>query len=198
MEIIGLSGYARAGKDEVAKTLAKSHGFSHIAFADKLRAALLALNPIVSYVGWHDNAGHRILPTEDTYVTVENVINAYGWDGYKSSEYEPEIRRLLQRLGSVVGRQILGVNICVIAALTGWPDDAKIAVSDVRFPNEAQRIKDMGGVIWRVNRPGVGPANSHPSETALDDWDFDWVYENRSDLGGLATDISIQYGFTRV
>jgi hypothetical protein len=192
VEIIGLSGYARAGKDEVAKTLAKSHGFSHIAFADKLREFLAAVNPIVA------PSKERYFTRSKVVVNLEEVLDAYGWDGYKVTEFEPEVRRLLQRLGTEAGRKVLGENVWVDAALTGWPEDAKIAVSDVRFPNEAQRIKDMGGVIWRVNRPGVGPANSHPSETALDDWDFDWVYENRSDLGGLATDISIQYGFTRV
>ena len=35
VEIIGLSGYARSGKDEAAKVLVEELGFPRVAFADK-------------------------------------------------------------------------------------------------------------------------------------------------------------------
>ena len=64
-------------------------------------------------------------------------------------------------------------------------------ITDVRFPNEAQAIKDRGGIVIRVNRdfsrvietdngdgsitlsahPELTKIRIHPSETALDDWD---------------------------
>ena len=40
MEIVGLSGYARSGKDEAAKVLVEEFGFTRVAFADKLREVL--------------------------------------------------------------------------------------------------------------------------------------------------------------
>ena len=45
--------------------------------------------------------------------------------------------------------------------------------TDVRFPNEAQKIKDLGGVVWRIEREGVAPVNSHISEYAILDYPFD-------------------------
>ena len=62
-------------------------------------------------------------------------------------------------------------------------------ITDVRFPNEAKAIKDKGGIVIRVNRTyytedkkyiiGYDPFETHPSETALDDYDgFDYVIEN--------------------
>jgi dephospho-CoA kinase len=45
--IIGLSGYSRSGKDEVAKILVEDYGFTRIAFADKIRELLYEMNPIV-------------------------------------------------------------------------------------------------------------------------------------------------------
>ena len=66
-------------------------------------------------------------------------------------------------------------------------------MTDVRFPNEAQRIKDLGGVVWRVKRPGVGPANYHESETALDDWPFDAVLENDGNLVDLSLKVNRFY-----
>lgn len=178
MYIIAFSGYARAGKDEAAKVLVNQYGFRRIAYADKLRAALYTLNPIVSYVVWRDGDGNRILPTEDTYVTLQNVIDTYGWDGYKASEYGPEIRRLIQHLGTEVARDILGENVWVDAALRNVGDDEKIVITDCRFPNEAQAVKDRGGYVVRIERPGVGPASDHPSEHALKDWNFDFTIFN--------------------
>jgi hypothetical protein len=51
--IIGLSGYARSGKDTVAELLVLNYGFKRMAFADGIRESLIALNPIL-----HD--GHRL------------------------------------------------------------------------------------------------------------------------------------------
>ncbi len=44
-------------------------------------------------------------------------------------------------------------------------------ITDVRFPNEVQSIKDAGGIVVRVIRDSVVSSDPHPSETALDEWD---------------------------
>lgn len=167
--IVGLSGYARSGKDEAAKVLVEEFGFRRVAFADKLREFLYALNPIVAM-------------KHDGWVYVQDVIDVYTWDGYKETEYGPEIRRLLQRLGTEAGRQVMWDSIWIDAALTGYSEDARIVVTDCRFPNEAQAIKSRGGKVWRITREGVGPANSHASETSLDDWRFDAWLDNNGTL----------------
>lgn len=59
-------------------------------------------------------------------------------------------------------------------------------ITDTRFPNEAQAIKDKGGIVIRVNRPGVTAINAHSSETGLDNWKFDHVIENDGTLEQLA------------
>lgn len=55
-------------------------------------------------------------------------------------------------------------------------------ITDCRFPNEAQAVKDKGGIIIRIDRPGVNPINDHPSETGLDNWKFDYKIANLSDI----------------
>lgn len=175
--ILGLSGYARSGKDEAAKVLVEEFGYKRVAFADKLRDVLYALNPMVSYGEWQfvEHAGRWFTIDSGMHKTigVQDVIDQYGWDGYKETPYGTEIRRLLQRLGTEAGREQLGQDIWVDAAFQGLSDSDKIVVTDVRFPNEAQAIKDRGGWVVRVKRVSVKEANSHPSETSLDDWDFD-------------------------
>ena len=58
-------------------------------------------------------------------------------------------------------------------------------ITDTRFPNEAQAIKDKEGIVIRVDRPGVKPINDHPSETGLDNWNFDYKIANVSDIFAL-------------
>lgn len=159
MEIIALSGFARSGKDEAAKALVEEFGFIQIAFADKLRDMLYQLNPIVEQYPDTHFVGKM------NTVCVQNVIDQYGWDGYKETPYGPEIRRLLQRLGTEAGRQTLWDSIWIDAAFTNLPDDARVVVSDARFINEFEAVRERGGEIWRIEREGVGPANNHLSET---------------------------------
>ena len=58
-------------------------------------------------------------------------------------------------------------------------------ITDVRFPNEAQAIKDRGGIVIRVNR-NSDIIDNHLSETALDNFKgFDHVIDNNGDISSL-------------
>lgn len=179
MEIIGLSGYARSGKDAAAKVLVEEYGFTRVAFADKLREVLYQLNPIVQADFGFEFRSDWNGPA---YIMLQEAIDTWGWEGYKSSPFGTEIRRLLQRLGTEAGRQTLWDSIWIDAALTGLDDDAKVVVTDARFENEAKAISERGGQLWRVTRAGVGPANNHISETGLDNWYFDLNLFNNGTL----------------
>jgi hypothetical protein len=187
MRLIGLSGYARSGKDEAAKVLVEEYGFKRIAFADKLRDFLYALDPIVTVKRgetpinvkqgetvkrlYIDDGIRATIPVS-IEVRVSQVIDEHGWDGYKETEYGAEIRGLLQRLGTEAGRQTLWDSIWIDAALHDLDPNGNYVVTDVRFPNEAAAITERGGRLVRIVRDGVGPANMHASETSLDDYPF--------------------------
>jgi hypothetical protein len=183
--IIGLSGYARSGKDESANALI-GVGFQRVAFADTLREFLLRLNPIVDIQTVHTRAFGPVVG-ERKEVRVSDVIETYGWDGYKKSVYGTEIRELLQRLGTECGRELISDTIWIDAALGDQYSTTRtnLVVTDVRFPNEFEAIKERGGMVVRIIREGVGPANAHPSETALDGFDFDVVIHNNGTIGDL-------------
>lgn len=128
------------------------------------------------------------------------------------------VRQFLQELGTDACRNGLHPNTWVNALMADYkpiltivhklagengveddyepqPDDIKETfpnwiITDTRFPNEAQAIKDAGGIVIRVDRPGVKAINAHPSETGLDDWDFDHRIMNGSDLTALAFTVS--------
>lgn len=164
--IVGLTGYARAGKDTAAEVLIEA-GWKRIAFADSLREMLHALNPLIGR----------------GQLRVADIVEMNGWTEAKKWS---EIRQLLQRLGTEAGRNILGESIWIDTAL------AKVAspltnyvITDVRYPNEANAIRAMGGWIGRITREGTAPVNAHPSETALDDYPWDWEFHNTGTVEDL-------------
>lgn len=159
---VAFSGYARSGKNTIAEEFVKNAGFDQRGFADALKAILYALNPRIElfnddYIGfWH----------------VKNIVDRRGWEKAKE---EPEIREFLQRLGTEGGRVALGQDVWV-NTLFSQPHGARLAISDLRFENEAKAVRDRGGYVIRVERPGVGPANDHASEKL--DFESDFTVQN--------------------
>lgn len=153
MKVIGLCGYAGAGKDLAAKCLIDI-GWQRVSFADPLREMALAIDPIIY-------ASTRL----------SEIVSAFGWDEAKR---HPEVRRLLQRLGTEAGRDILGEGIWVdlaclkirAARLNGANG---VVVTDMRFTNEHVALRDEWHATFvRICRPGVGPVNSHKSDRLLE------------------------------
>ena len=179
MFILGLSGYARSGKDTFADLLVEEFEFQKTAYADRLREALYTLNPTVIANREH----HGMLPSDyfgPVYRTLQSVIDEYGWEGYKTSPFSLDVRRLIQVMGTEVGRGIAGEDVWVMATFRGLDLTKNTVIADVRFPNEAQAIKDNGGYIIHIERPGVGPVTNHPSETSLEKWPFDFHVQNNA------------------
>jgi hypothetical protein len=145
-KVIGLCGYAGAGKDEAAKGLTGngSGRWTRVSFADPVRESLRALDPIVG--------GGNYLSSE---------IETWGWNEAKQC---PEVRRLLQRLGTEAGRDIHGWDCWVSIARRKIDAAGDVVLTDVRFPNEAALVREYRGKIVRIERPGVGPKNDHSSE----------------------------------
>lgn len=179
--IIGLSGYAQSGKDSIGAILVKNYGFTRYAFADALKEMAYQLNPIVV-----TSIDENIPLGVDTNLYVKNtrlqdVVNNNGWEDAKKL---PEIRRLLQVLGTEAGRKILGENIWVDTVLNKVKDK-NVVITDCRFPNEAKALKNSGGFVVRVERPGMAAINNHLSETSLDGWPFDLIVLNGGTLESL-------------
>jgi hypothetical protein len=168
--IIGLTGYARAGKDTVAQVLIDNYGFKRVAFADPIRKLLLEINPIL----------------EDGF-RLNEIIKELGWEVAKG---KTEVRRLLQALG-VGARTIFYEDFWVDMALADVNNykNSKFVITDVRFRNEADTIKRMGGGIWRVERPNVVAVNNHISESALDNYAADTTIHNNSTMEDLVATV---------
>jgi hypothetical protein len=175
---VGVIGRKRAGKDSFAARLVEAHGFVRYAFADPIKAAVLALDPLVP------------MPDSVHPWRLSEVVASHGWEDAKDV---PEVRRLLQHFGTGL-RDTLGANVWRDYALRKVDLEPRpVVITDVRFPNEASAIASRGGVLVRVVRPGLEHSDTHVSETALDDRRVDYTVVNGStldDLRGLADAIA--------
>ena len=172
MNIIGLSGYARSGKNTVGQILEDDYGFRQESFAQALKNVAAEINPTLT----NTFGGHR---------TLAGLFHGYGdWDAVKDAV--PAAREFLQRLG-VACRDQIGPDVWVdaLARRLSVHPSARYVITDVRFPNEAEFITNRGGQVWRIERPGTRPVNGHTSETALDGWSFDRTIVNDGSLADL-------------
>lgn len=196
--IVGIAGPASSGKDSFADALVAQFKFKKMAFADPLREMAMAIDPIIAIDDdWIEEDGHETraaLP-----IRYSEALAEYGYNAAKFKY--PEIRQFLQRLGTDAVRNILGdstwTDLAMLRAYDalGLPPNgvgsrhgavcSGVAISDVRFKNEALAIKSAGGIVVKMQRPGVEPLGDHISEHDLDGWAFDYVIENDEDLDDL-------------
>lgn len=166
IKVIGLSGKAGSGKDYIAsKIITPRYGYVPFSIAWQVKASLVAKGA---------------LTYEEAFITKP-----------------PRARHLLQSEATESGRDIYGEDMWLRAA-DAWMRTIyeqwgiqRFVLSDVRFPNEVEYIKKMGGKVFRIiapNRVAQSPltaeARSHYSETALDDYpldNFDGIIDN--DIG---------------
>ncbi len=174
--IIGLCGQAGAGKGTVAEALAW-RGFATVSFADPLYAAISAITG---------------LPVSDLQDRTKKEV-PIDWVGTSP-------RRLLQTLGTEWGRQMIRDDIWIQATMRRMLPGGDYCVPDVRFDNEAAAIREAGGRIWRIVRPGHAvldeAAAAHASEAGISEQYIDAVIVNTGSLSDLAT--AVETAMTRL
>ena len=145
-----------------------------------------------------------------------------GDDGCTWKEIRMTPRLLLQLIGTEGGRNLIHQNLWVNSLMSDYRKESKSKkiegqtssnigaeypnwiITDCRFPNELQAIKNKNGITIRVNRsmntingkcidkcknyPNCKPCGNmkeHESETALDNAEFDYVIDNEGTIEDL-------------
>lgn len=160
INIIGITGYAQSGKDEVAKIL-KKFGYTRIALADALKEGLYNINPYVR--------SYHQLSIYDKFVKLQDLVDTLGWDEAKKNE---DVRDLLQRYGTEGGRNIFGEDIWINIIEKKIRDHnvSKIVIPDIRFINEVNWVLNQeNSLLIKIIRPRVGSINGHISDKGIDD-----------------------------
>ena len=146
--LIGISGKMYSGKSTVADILRWSYpelGFIDKPFAGPLKKSLASLfnEDIENFYNQDFKNKHNLLPN----ITAREVMQKYG----------QAMRNIYK-------------DFWVYLNLKDYKQEENWVIPDVRFRNEADAIRDLGGVIIRVESKRAIASND-VSETALDNYD---------------------------
>ena len=169
MLLIGLGCQAQVGKDTAADYLEKKFPGQviRVSFADKLKKIAIDLFGLSHEQCYGDKQ------------IKEKVDSRYGLSP----------REILQGMGEKMREIHPSIWVDTVFNTT-IPELQKkgyncFVVSDVRYPNEADKIHEQGGWVVRIDRlsGGTSVGANHSSETAMEGYsEFDFTLENNSTL----------------
>lgn len=179
--IIGLNGRLKSGKDTTFQIIQELYPEAkRVSFADPLKdSAAAALGLPRDKMEW-------LKGEEDyKYTLTKNgeIVPGWGW--------EFNVREYLQRYGTEAHRNVFGDDFWVDMALAPDLDHSKdlLVVTDMRFPNEAQRVLDLDGITVKVEREIETKHSSHPSEQDIDHL-IELFLDNTGTLEDLRTNVT--------
>ena len=154
--LIGLVGFKQSGKSTAARYLQEKYGFVRHNFKDVLIAELEANFPDL----------------------LRYYLHLYGaLDTAQLFREKPEpVRYLMMNYGTEVRRKEKSgywVNQWIVTPVF----DNNVVTDDVRFLNEAQAIKNNGGIIIRIIRTDIRTGGEHSSETEQLQIEADYTIE---------------------
>ena len=179
MVLIGIIGNIGSGKSTVSDYLEKKYNFIQKSFADPLKQACQKL-----------------------FLLSDNQIN-----GTQIEKETPDPRwfnctprKMFQFVGTDLFRNQLdtiipGLGINVFTHhFKLWYDTVKdsgvnVVVSDVRFQNEMEHIKNLGGYLIRIIRPDININLVHQSESELQGLTYDYLIVNDKSIVHLVEQI---------
>lgn len=190
--IIGLVGFAGSGKSTAGQILREEHGFESIAFADPLK------DVVSNIFGWDrkllegDTADSRIFrETEDRW-----------WSDRLGFKITP--RLMFQMIGTECVRKGLSEKTWLCALERRIPKDKNIVVTDCRYSNEIDMLRNLGAnIIWIKRGPFPTPEEMNLMHSSEIEWTWKKVnYEIENDktiddlragIKTVLTDISKSY-----
>ena len=182
--LIGLVGPAGSGKDTATQMLHDQWLAEHtpgaaLAFADPIRSMAVALMKSAS------------VPHPTRYATDRALKET------AIPELGTSYRHVTQTLGTEWGQQCMGRGFWIsllenrMAGLMTKGFD-RFVITDVRFETEANWVRAMGGLIWRIERPGATPVREHVSELGMTQIRADRVILNDGNLEDLRSTVGFE------
>lgn len=158
--LIGLAGKKRAGKDTFAKAIKenlKGEGIFLVSFAEPIKKITKEIFNI------NDEELEKLKETP--------LINGIS----------PRV--FMQKFGTDLCRELFGQNIwtdLLFNKINNIKED--VIITDVRFDNEAIRIKEKGGIIIQIEREGYNKVDNHVSEKGISSYLIDYVVFNKGTI----------------
>lgn len=163
VQFIGFTGRKRSGKDTAAEA-GKEAGWVSLSFATPIK---LMIGTLLDYQGVDPDTIERML-----YGDLKETPTEY------LAGRTP--REVMQTLGTEWGRKLVSDDLwaTILVNHAKSMDDEVVVVPDVRFQNEVNILRENGGSIFRIERPGLPTDDTHESETGIDELLVDEVLIN--------------------
>lgn len=177
--VIALTGRKLSGKDTASGAFT-ALGYTPVKFAGGLKAMLRGL---YEYCGMSKDEIERRIEgdlKEDQCEVLCGQTTRFG----------------MQTLGTEWGRQMIAQEIWVNALTLRAKCSGKIIITDLRFPNELQAVRALGGIVGRIVRPKFhgGTNLAHISEAFVDDMSVDFEVRNNGTVDTLHKNIIEEAG----
>lgn len=178
--LIGIGGLKGHGKDAFADALVAHSGYVKTFMSEPLDAALRTLNPIISMprVYGEDEKQEISLSLgiphreEAEFHRIERYTDVVDRLGYTAAKEILEVRRLLQAMGTEVGRNMFGESVWVDIArekiLESRAAGTPVVITGIRYQNEIDLVRELGGYTVWVERTVWPVKEPHPLTDAID------------------------------
>lgn len=196
--IIGLVGHIGSGKGSVADFLVEAHGFMKESFARSVKDAVSII------FGW-DRAS---LEGDTIHSRKWREEPDAWWSERMGRNFSP--REALQLMGTEAGRDIFHKDLWIYSMERRINIHKKYVIADVRFLNEIESIKKLGGYIVRVQRKNpswyndavryINGETKEKPDAHYSEWDwmqssqfpnFDCILHNNRDLIALENKVDL-------
>jgi len=172
--IIGITGRKYSGKDTLGKILVEKYGYQRMAYADNLKEVCRII------FGFSEEQLYGDLKeTPDTYwnETPRKIFQYIGTDLFRN-----QMGKILPQVGESIW--IKSLEKTIKDTIANNPN-VHIVITDVRFQNEIDSIKSLGGEIIKITRPNINNQDVHESESFIDFIEPDHLIINDQNINYL-------------
>jgi hypothetical protein len=157
MKLLALSGKKQSGKDTVCFLLRSltERPVIRLAFADALKEEAASV------------LGISVTELDENKERFRPFLQWWGTEWRRANDPRHWVRVVEARIAEMADKDVL------------------VAVTDARFPDEAECIRALGGRVVNVVRPDSCSRDTHSSETSMAYFPFDGVILNNGTLDDL-------------
>ncbi len=161
-KLIGIVGQKRCGKDTIADYLIKNNLFQRYSFADPIKRGAMEMFGFTEAQMWGSAEDKETIDPR-WGISPRRMLQLMG-----TELFQFDITTHLTENEFPIGREVW------VHRFKLWYEDQSkklttndsfnVVIADVRFKHEAKAIREMGGEIWRVERPSIISSDLHASE----------------------------------